>query len=448
LFLINFRHVNFFTISKSFDHMKRLHTCALALVLLGVFSISSVQTTVAQDSKKVVVIKKKVDENGQQTVERIVAEGDDVDELMLQMAEGGEHAEDIFFVNKSAEGTSVVSFIPEKGSNITVDVNEKNGKKNIRVNVDGKIEVIQLEPGEELSEETRLRLAEKGVILGDGHSENGRSIVWHGDNEDSVFNIGGISKGMVAMGKSLAHLGDAGKGVAIWNDYSEGINCAALGVYVSTAQSGGTYVSNIIGASGAEEAGIQRGDIITSIDEYPTNKYRELHEALAMFEPGDVVTVTFKRGEDEQRVEAQLRAWKELPSFANRPHARVSCDKETEEVVTRKIIVIKKDKEDEPAIDEPANVNLPPIDTYLELSDFTAFPNPTDGKFSVRFSAEAVPTVVTVYNSAGKEVFRDNLENFSGNYTREIDLTSQVRGGLVLSIEQGGKVFTEQIILN
>jgi hypothetical protein len=431
--------------------MKRLHTCLLALALLGVFSLTAVQTTYAQHNKKVVVIKKKVDANGHETVEQIVAEGDEVDELLLEMAENDESAQDMIFVNKGEKGTSVVSFNPGKGKNVNVNVSEENGEKTIRVEVDGNVEVITLESGEELSEETRARLAEKGVFLAGSDGADCKTMVWRGNAEDCEFKVGSISKGMVAMGKGLAHLSHAGLGEAIRAEYNEGINCAALGIYASTAQSGGTYVSNIIGASGAEEAGIQRGDIITSIDEYPTNRYHELHEALAMFEPGDVVTVTFKRGEGEQRVEAQLRAWKDLPSFANRPHARVTCDKNaTEEVVTRKIIVIKKDKAGDTETDVQTNVNQRPVDIekHLDLTDFTTFPNPTDGKFSVQFSAKPVPTVVTVYNSVGKEVFRDNLENFSGSYTREIDLTNQVRGGLVLSIEQDGKIFTEQIILN
>jgi hypothetical protein len=165
-----------------------------------------------------------------------------------------------------------------------------------------------------------------------------------------------------------------------------------------------------------------------------------------------VVTVTYSRGGVEDRVETQLRAWKDFPSFANSRHAFVNCGEEPvgEEIVTRKIIVIKKDKVETP--EAPVNINQSPIaetiDNNLELSDFVAFPNPTDGKFNVQFSGEAKPTVVLVFDASGKEIFRDNVDNFNGYYNREIDLTSHARGGLVLSVEQEGKSYTEQIVLH
>jgi len=431
--------------------MKHLHTCLLALCLLGVFTLATAQTPQSQDNKKVVIVKKIVDENGQQTVETIMAEGEEADALMLELAQTDGKAEDIVVINKSIDRTNITSINADEGKNISVDVEENDGNKEIVIDVDGSVEVITLGPGEELTDETRARLAEKGVFLDRTMAGENETIIWRGegdeDREVHEFRIGNISKGMVALGKGLAHIGDWSKNV--WVTDNAGINCAALGVYVSSNSDGGVFVSSTIGASGAEEAGMQRGDVIKTIDEYPTRNYGELHEALALYEPGDVVAVTFTRDGAEQRMEVQLRAWKDFPSFANRPHAHVTCDQATEEVVTRKIIVIKKDRNEEPDV-EPANVtqNPIPVETALYLESFTAFPNPTDGKFSVQFSAEALPTVVSVFNAAGKEVFHENLENFSGTYARDIDLTDQVRGGLVLSIEQDGKIFTEQIILN
>jgi hypothetical protein len=277
-------------------------------------------------------------------------------------------------------------------------------------------------------------------------------VTWVGKGQDHDFdfdfdlNLEGLGKGLVHLNKELAHLNH---GWAVAAEQSD-INCAALGVYVSTSNDGGVYVNSTIGASGAEEAGLARGDIIKYIDDVPTVNYRELHNALAKHEPGDVVTVTYTRDGAEDRVETQLRAWRDFPSFANSRHALVTCGEEpvAEETVTRKIIVIKKDKVEEPV----APVNQSPIaetfDTYLDLTDFVAFPNPSDGKFNVQFTAEAKPTVVSVYDAAGKEIFRDNVDNFHGYYNREIDLTSNARGGVVLYVEQDGKTFTEQIVLH
>jgi hypothetical protein len=339
-----------------------------------------------------------------------------------------------------------------KDSQVMVNVDEENGDKVITINVDGETETLRLAKGEELSAEDKARLEEKGVYL--NHSDN---ATWIGRDFDFDFdfdhdfdldlNLEGLSEGLVHLGKGLTRIGDFNH---VYAYSGREINCAALGVYVTTNHDGGVYVNGIIGSSGAEEAGLQRGDVISYINDDPTTGYRDLHDALAKYEPGDVVSVTYSRDGVEDRVETQLRAWKDFPTFANSVHARITCDDEapTDET-TRKIIVIKKDKVDpvEP-LDEDNGPILEAVDNFLELTDFVAYPNPTDGKFSVQFSAEAVPTVVSVFDASGKEIFRDNIDNFNGYYNREIDLTSHARGGLVLSVEQGGKSFTEQIVLH
>jgi hypothetical protein len=330
-----------------------------------------------------------------------------------------------------------------------VNVDENDGAKVITIDMDGETETIRLAKGEALSEADRTRLAEKGVFL---NHENGVTWVGKGEHDhafDFDFDFDGLSEGLVSLGKGLTRIGDFDHVFAIEN---RDINCAALGVYVSASRLGGVYINSTIGASGAEEAGLQSGDIIMSIDEWPTANYGQLHDALAKYEPGDVVMVTYQREGAEDRVETQLRAWKDFPSFANSRHALVTCGDEEamEESITRKIIVIKKDKTQEPAVSE--NINQSPVvtlpDNNLELNDFVTFPNPTEGKFNVQFSAEAKPIVVAVFDASGKEIFRDNVDEFSGYYQREIDLTSQARGALVLSIEQDGKSFTEQIVLH
>ncbi|HLF63593.1 MAG TPA: PDZ domain-containing protein [Saprospiraceae bacterium] len=451
--------------------MKRLHTLGLTLFLLCVCTLATVQPASAQDNKKVVVIKKTTDASGQQTVEKVIVTDDENDALLQEI--NAEVVDKVVVINgncnKDIANHANKMCIKEDGRQVVVNVTNNDDEKVISINVDGETETIHLAKGEELSEVDKARLAKKGIFL---NPENG--VTWVGKDHDLLFsldkcevvrnnhainsddydfdfdiNLEGLSDGLVSLGKGLAHLGDFNYAFA----YDAGdINCAALGVYVSTSQSGGVYVNSTIGSSGAEEAGLQTGDIIRSIDEFPMSNYGQLHDVLAKYQPGDVVTVMYNRSGVEDRVETQLRAWKDFPSFASSRHALVTCDKQVpaEEFVTRKIIVIKKDKVDEPIL--PENVNQSPIvetfDNSLILSDFVAFPNPTEGKFNVQFTAEAQPTVVSVFDASGKEIFRDNVDNFNGYYNREIDLTSHARGALVLSVEQDGKSFTEQIVLH
>ena len=65
----------------------------------------------------------------------------------------------------------------------------------------------------------------------------------------------------------------------------------------------------------------------------------------------------------------------------------------------------------------------------------------------LNFKTKAAPTVVTVSDLNGKEVYKKDLNEFSGEFNEEIDLKNAAKGALILTISQGKKSFTEKIIL-
>jgi S1-C subfamily serine protease len=69
----------------------------------------------------------------------------------------------------------------------------------------------------------------------------------------------------------------------------------------------GVYISQVTDASAAEEAGLQKGDVITNFDGKKVTKMSELQEAIAQHRPGDKVNVTYKRGKKENKVSVTLR---------------------------------------------------------------------------------------------------------------------------------------------
>jgi Do/DeqQ family serine protease len=62
----------------------------------------------------------------------------------------------------------------------------------------------------------------------------------------------------------------------------------------------GVYVAEVMEGSAAEEAGIQSGDVIVSVDEVPTLRSSELLEQLGRHRPGDRVVITVERDGDER----------------------------------------------------------------------------------------------------------------------------------------------------
>lgn len=99
-----------------------------------------------------------------------------------------------------------------------------------------------------------------------------------------------------------AVLGVQGTDVGTWVDSEKAKgNDPDLGVV------DGVYVSQVVDASAAEEAGLQKGDVITDFDGKHVTKMSELQEAIAQHRPGDKVSMTYMRGKKAHTVSITLR---------------------------------------------------------------------------------------------------------------------------------------------
>jgi len=69
----------------------------------------------------------------------------------------------------------------------------------------------------------------------------------------------------------------------------------------------GVYVDKVTDTSAAEEAGLEKGDVVTEFDGKRVSKMSELQEAIAQHRPGDKVSLTYKRGKKEHKINVTLR---------------------------------------------------------------------------------------------------------------------------------------------
>ncbi|KGO86290.1 serine protease [Flavobacterium rivuli WB 3.3-2 = DSM 21788] len=76
----------------------------------------------------------------------------------------------------------------------------------------------------------------------------------------------------------------------------------------------GFYVQSVVDKSGAQQAGIKKGDIIVKIDEKAVNGFSDLNAAIVTKRPNDVVKVTLKRDDDLVVVPVKLSK-NEINSF-------------------------------------------------------------------------------------------------------------------------------------
>ena len=68
----------------------------------------------------------------------------------------------------------------------------------------------------------------------------------------------------------------------------------------------GAYVAAVTSGSGADAAGVQKGDVITKIDSTDITSSTDVGVALSTHQPGDKVTVTVRRGDNDVTLTATL----------------------------------------------------------------------------------------------------------------------------------------------
>lgn len=81
----------------------------------------------------------------------------------------------------------------------------------------------------------------------------------------------------------------------------------AKGNEVDLGTVSGVYIDQVTDGSAAQEAGLQKGDIIIKLAGKDTDKMSRLQEEIAQHRPGDKVTVTYYRNKKSQKVDVTLR---------------------------------------------------------------------------------------------------------------------------------------------
>ncbi len=188
---------------------------------------------------------------------------------------------------------------------------------------------------------------------------------------------------------------------------------------------------NVIGTvpgSGAEKAGLQKDDVLKRIGDTSIETYDDLNTALSSSEPGDKIEVQIERGGKEVVVEVEL---------GTKP---ASLKEDKEKIIEKEVEIRTQLDGDDVQVDLSADLPI------LQLDQFEAYPNPSNGSLKVSFDAEAGPLKLMITDISGKSVYKEDLENFDGQYQNEIDLNRFPKGTLLLIIDQSGKRFTEKIV--
>ena len=82
------------------------------------------------------------------------------------------------------------------------------------------------------------------------------------------------------------------------------------------------------------------------------------------------------------------------------------------------------------------------------INNLDVYPNPSRDIFNVTFVAEDVQDLeVRVINVVGEVVYTEALEQFVGEYTKQIDLTDNSKGVYFLEITTNSGVVNKKLII-
>ena len=387
--------------------------CLITVLVYGPVAFAQTDDEVKEE-RKVVIVEKIIDEEGNETVKERVLEGKEA-ELYLMEKKLADILEDELDLEELEErlGDENIRLMEiekriseEMEKNMDVNIQEKDGNYKIRMNVDG--EEMEWEGVGEIPDEVREELESMEIELPE---MNEHIVMIQEDQEDR----------------------------------------AVLGVMVENAGGNGALVTNVFEDSGAEKAGLEKGDLILKIDRQKVDDIESLIDALNDKDVGDKVKVKYLRDgkkKSERVVLGEMihkSRWHSKDKNCN-VHMKKCHDPSmghkmhSDKKKVKKIVVVKKssDKEGE-VIEEiisPAEVDLYEINVY---------PNPGDGVVNLEFKAAAVPTTVKIITMDGQELYNQTIENFDGSFMEQLDIERQ-EGGVILQIQQNGKVYTETIL--
>lgn len=84
----------------------------------------------------------------------------------------------------------------------------------------------------------------------------------------------------------------------------------------------------------------------------------------------------------------------------------------------------------------------------LDVKGFVCYPNPSIGKLKIRFSLkEKGKTTIRIFDMDEKVIYKEKLNNFSGKYEKEIDLSGNKPGIYFIKLSQGKNIIVKKIVL-
>jgi hypothetical protein len=118
---------------------------------------------------------------------------------------------------------------------------------------------------------------------------------------------------------------------------------------------------------------------------------------------------------------------------------------EIQVTIIRKINITDASAEDMRLLGKPAAGT----DGKLSVEKMEFYPNPNNGHFNLSFTLpDKGDTEVKVLDLKGQQVFSEKLGNFSGSYSKELDISKNPKGVYFIRVEQGHHALVKKVMVD
>lgn len=255
----------------------------------------------------------------------------------------------------------------------------------------------------------------------------------------------------------------------------------------------GVRITNVVDSSAAERMGLRNGDVVRSINGEDISDFEDLADRVSSMEPGEAITLEVERGGSRTTLNGALgrrrnMGWSisglppmppmppmpDMPDMPDMPEvdrqamraeqraARDEMRREMDELrremdrlrrelrseVTRETrVTVDAVRLSDKELSTLRGKGVAGLDKGLDLSGLNLFPDPTEGAFSVSFTApERGDLNVDIHNAAGERVYHETISGFKGRYERVIDMSDREAGTYFVVITQNGRAVARKLV--
>lgn len=215
-------------------------------------------------------------------------------------------------------------------------------------------------------------------------------------------------------------------------------------------------VVKIIENTTAEQMGLNDDDMITKINDIPIYDWHDISTSINNLFAGDDIKVTWINDGVEKTETMPIGnhsgAFQDYKVFVTEneevkemPKEEAMEIKEADDIV--QVAFQNVTEEEAEDMKDDMGIDMPVINN-LQIEQLTVFPNPTQGRFNVKFDLpNSGETIIQIYNSAGQVVYNRNLGDYTGQFNDQLDISNNARGLYFVMISQGTTSISRKLIL-